>query len=39
MNNENHTYLGDGVYAELNVDRGIREIILRTGSHRDSECY
>jgi len=30
----NHCYVGDGVYAE----RTPHNIILRTGSHRDSEC-
>ena len=32
--NENHKYLGDGVYLETNP----REIILRTGDHRDRFC-
>lgn len=31
---KNHSYLGDGVYAEHTPDH----IILRTGDHRDSHC-
>lgn len=31
---ENHSYLGDGVYAESTP----YHIILRTGDHRDSHC-
>lgn len=30
----NHVYLGDGVYMELTP----RDIILRTGDHRDVFC-
>lgn len=31
---QNHTYLGDGVYAENTP----HHIILRTGDHRDGHC-
>ncbi len=31
---KNHCYLGDGVYVQLTLDT----VILRTGSHRDTEC-
>lgn len=31
---ELHTYLGDGVYAQLTPSH----IVLRTGSHKDEDC-
>jgi|SRR6478736_3648358 len=34
IDRDNHTYLGDGVYAESTPEH----IILRTGDHRDTHC-
>lgn len=33
---ENHIYLGDGVYAEVQSKE--HRVILRTGSHKDEAC-
>lgn len=34
MSKQKEIYLGDGVYGELTPEH----IILRTGSHKDSDC-